>query len=340
MISALMACLLLVTACAEDAEDAEAPADDAVASDAADQPEDEADDAADEPDDAADEADEADEADDETAADGIELDTITPGVITVAIQPYAPYTDFVNGELTGLDSDILASMAEKWGYELEVEVTDFAGMLGGVQSGRVDISIGGIAWTEERQQEGLFTDPVYYSPPAMAVANDEQYSTISDLEGLNLGTVEGYVWVQSIEDIPGATLHAYPDATGVIDDLGADRIDVGFLDLFLLTFAEATRPELGIQTQYLTPPTEEEVAENPGYEFFAPYTVSFYVAPDSPELESAISGELNAMYASGEMEELIASYGGDPEVILQPFEGVAESRIGVDRPEGWEPPSI
>ena len=46
-------------------------------------------------------------------------------------------------------------------------------MLGGVQSHRVDVSIGGIAWSEERQKEGLFTDPAYYSPPAMAVHGDQ-----------------------------------------------------------------------------------------------------------------------------------------------------------------------
>jgi polar amino acid transport system substrate-binding protein len=277
---------------------------------------------------------------DDTASEVVELDTIEPGVIKVAIQPYAPYTDYVDGDLTGLDSEILQAMADRWGYEIEVEVTDFAGMLGSVQSRRVDTSIGGIAWSEERQQEGLFTDPVYYSPPALAVANGETYATIADLEGLDLGTVEGYVWVQSIEDIPGATLHVYPDAPAVLDDLGAGRIDAGFLDLFLLTHAEETRPELGIVTQYLEPPTEEEIAEFPGYAYLAPYTVNFYVASESPRLQEAMDEVIHEMYANGEMAALIEKYGGDPDVILTPFDGAAEARIGIDRPEGWEPPSI
>jgi polar amino acid transport system substrate-binding protein len=276
----------------------------------------------------------------EAAEEAVELDTIEPGVIKVAIQPYAPYTDYAGDELTGLDSEILQAMADRWGYEIQVEVTDFAGMLGGVQSGRVDTSIGGIAWTEERAEQGLFTDPVYYSPPAMAVSNGETYSKIADLEGLDLGTVEGYVWVQSIEDIPGARLHAYPDAAGVFDDLGAGRIDVGFLDLFLLTYAETTRPELGIETQYLDPPTADEIAEHPGYEYLAPYTVNFYVASGSPKLQEAMDEVIHEMYASGEMTELIEKYGGDPSVILTPYDGVAEARTGIDRPDGWEPPSI
>src|SRR3954454_10923355 len=158
------------------------------------------------------------------------LDTLKPGVIKVAIEPYAPYTSMVGGKDTGLDAAILAAAAAKLGLKVENQVTDFNGMLGGVQSHRVDISIGGIAWTADRQKEGLFTDPVYYSPPAMAVHGSDTYKTIADLEGKDLGTVTGYVWVKAIQSIPCATLHAYPDANGVFNDLSSGRIQAGFLD--------------------------------------------------------------------------------------------------------------
>lgn len=61
----------------------------------------------------------------------------------------------------------------------------------------------------------------------MAVRDGRTYKTVDDLKGLDLGTVEGYVWVKSIQAVPGAELHAYPDANGVLDDLGAGRVDVG-----------------------------------------------------------------------------------------------------------------
>ena len=182
------------------------------------------------------------------------LDTITPGVLKVAIQPYAPYTDLQGDKIVGLDGDILHAVAKKLDLKVEPQVTDFAGMLAGVQTRRVDITIGGVAWTAERQKQGLFTDPPYYSPPAMAVKAGKKFQTVEDLEGLDLGTVEGYVWVKSIQAVPGAKLHAYPDGTGVFDDLGADRIDVGFLDPLLIIAAQKQRPELKIETQYLTPP--------------------------------------------------------------------------------------
>ncbi len=268
------------------------------------------------------------------------LGTITPGVIKVAVQPYAPYTSVQGGKIVGLDGDILNYAAKKLGLTVKPQVTDFAGMLAGVQSRRVDITIGGVAWTAERQKQGLFTDPPYYSPPAMAVRSGKTYKTVDDLKGLNLGTVEGYVWVKSIQSVPGATLHAYPDANGVFDDLGAGRADVGFLDPLIIIAAQKERPELKIKTEYLTPPTAAQVKAKPAYAYFQPYQTGFYLPKKATALEKAVSAQIDAMYANGEMAKLVTKYGGDPEQFLKPSADVAAARRGVDRPQDWTPPSV
>ncbi|MFJ9003710.1 substrate-binding periplasmic protein [Streptomyces canus] len=268
------------------------------------------------------------------------LGTLTPGVIKVAVQPYAPYTSVQDDKIVGLDGDILNYVAKKLGLEVEPQVTDFAGMLAGVQSRRVDITVGGVAWSADRQKQGLFTDPPYYSPPAMAVRNGKTYKTVDDLENLNLGTVEGYVWVKSIQSVPGAKLHAYPDANGVFDDLGAGRVDVGFLDPLLIIAAQKERPELKISTQYLTPPTAAEVKAKPAYAYFQPYQTGFYLPKKATKLEQAISAQIDAMYTNGEMAKLVEKYGGDPEQFLKPAADVATARRGVDRPQDWNPPTI
>lgn len=268
------------------------------------------------------------------------LGTLTPGVIKVAVQPYAPYTSVQGGRVVGLDGDILAYVARKLGLKVEPEVTDFAGMLAGVQSRRVDITVGGVAWSAERQKQGLFTDPPYYSPPAMAVRSGKTYRTVGDLENLNLGTVEGYVWVKSIQAVPGAKLHAYPDANGVFDDLGAGRVDVGFLDPLLIIAAQKQRPDLKIDTEYLTPPTAAQVKAKPAYQYLQPYQTGFYLPRKATKLERAISVQIDAMYANGEMARLVRKYGGEPKQFLVPAADVATARRGVDRPQDWTPPSI
>ncbi|WP_216588429.1 substrate-binding periplasmic protein [Streptomyces brasiliscabiei] len=268
------------------------------------------------------------------------LGTLTPGVLKVAVQPYAPYTSVQGDKIVGLDGDILDKVAERLGLTVEPQVTDFAGMLAGVQSRRVDITIGGVAWTADRQKQGLFTDPPYYSPPAMAVRSGKTYKTVDDLKGLDLGTVEGYVWVKSIQAVPDAKLHAYPDANGVFDDLGAGRVDVGFLDPLIIIAAQKERPELKISTQYLTPPSAAEVKAKPAYAYFQPYQTGFYLPKKATKLEKAISAEIDAMYTNGEMAELVEKYGGDPKQFLLPAADVATARRGVDRPRDWTPPSV
>jgi len=266
------------------------------------------------------------------------LDTIKPGVIKVAVQPYAPYTSMAGGKIEGLDADILNAAADKLGLKVEPVVTDFKGMLGSVQTRRVDISIGGIAWTADRQKEGLYTDPPYYSPPAMAVASGKSYKTLDDLEGLDMGTVEGYVWVDSIQQVPGAKLHAYPTAAALFDDLSAKRIDVAWIDPLLILAAQKAGKKL--TTQYLTPPTAEEVKKNPTYSSFQPYMVGFYLPKKAPKLEKALSKEIDAMYSDGSLAKLISKYGGDPEQFLKPSPEFEKQRHDVDRPAGWTPPSI
>jgi len=268
------------------------------------------------------------------------LDTIEPGKLKVAVESYMPYTAVHGGKIVGLDGEIITRVADKLGLEVQPELTDFNGMLGGVQSRRVDVTVGGVAWSAEREKAGLFTDPPYYSPPAMGVQSGKQYSTVDDLQGLRLGTVTGYVWVKSIKAVPGAKLGAYPNANGVFDDLGSGRLDVGFLDPLLIIAQQKARPDQKIQTEYLTPPDDAQVKQHPDYEFFRPYMTSFYIPKQEPKLEKAISKEIDAMYASGEMKQLIEKYGGDPEQFLKPSPGMAKQRRGVDRPAGWNPPSL
>jgi len=274
------------------------------------------------------------------AKGGAQLDTIEQGKLKVAVQSYMPYTAMKGDKIEGLDGEIIHAVADKLGLEVQPQLTDFNGMLGGVQSRRVDITVGGVAWSEERQKQGLFTDPPYYSPPAMGVHSGKTYSTVDDLEGLRLGTVTGYVWVNSIKAVPDAELGAYPNANGVFDDLGSGRLDVGFLDPLLIISQQKARPDLKIDTQYLQPPTDAQIKEHPEYEFFRPYMTSFYLPKQQPKLEKAVSEEIRAMYESGEMAKLIEKWGGDPEQFLKASPWMGPLRQGVDRPADWTPPSL
>lgn len=267
------------------------------------------------------------------------LDTITPGTIKVAIEPYAPYTSIKNGKDVGLDADILQAAADKLGLKVVNDVTDFTGMLSGVQTRRDDIAIGSIAWSASRAAKGLFTDPAYYSPTAMAVVDGKKYSTIANLKGANIGTVDGYIWVPAIKAIPGAHVHIYPDANAVFADLQAGRLDVAFLDPLIVIAKQKEDPSANFTAQYLRPPSAADIAAHPALKAFAPYMVAFYLPKQEPKLTAALNQQIDAMYKDGTLARLVAKYGGSPEKFLKPTSGMAAERQGVDRPSGWQPPS-
>jgi ABC-type amino acid transport substrate-binding protein len=133
-------------------------------------------------------------------------------------------------------------------------------------------------------------------------------------------------------------LHAYPDANGVFNDLSSGRIQAGFLDPLIIINAKAKRPDFDFTTQYLTPPTADQVKAVPALEYLAPYQVSFYVAKQEPKLEAALSKEIDAMYQNGKLAELITKYGGDPKQFLVPTPEISKARRGVDRAANWTAP--
>jgi ABC-type amino acid transport substrate-binding protein len=268
------------------------------------------------------------------------LDTIDKGVIKVAIEPYMPYTDVKNGKLVGLDAEILQEAAGNLGLKVEFNVTDFKGMLGGVQSHRDDITIGGVGWSKDRADKGLFTDPVYYSPPAMAVVGDKSYRTIDDLKGKTIGTVTGYVWEKSIKEIDGAQTKVYQDAATFFNDLGTGRIDVGFIDPLLVTYQAQQNPNTKFKLVYFTPPTDAQIAAKSDFKDFRQIQIAFYVAKQAPKLEKALDAEIDKMYQNGKLAGMVTKWGGDPNAFCKPAPYLATLRPGVDRPSGWVLPTI
>ena len=268
------------------------------------------------------------------------LGTITPGTITVAVEPYMPYTTEQNGQLIGLDSDIFNYIAQQLHQKINVVVTNFAGMLSDVQTRRVDVSIGGIAWSQARAQVGLFTDPPYYSPVALAEEHGVHVTSIADLQGKSVGTVTGYIYVNAIRQIPGATLHAYQDAPSAFTDLSDGRVNALVIDTLLVIYQAKQDSGTGITSDYLAPPTASQLAAHPGYSAFEPYMTGFYIPRQEARLDSAMNTVIRQMYANGELVKLLTKWGAKPDLFLKPSPGMAQQRHATDRPASWTPPSV
>jgi polar amino acid transport system substrate-binding protein len=260
--------------------------------------------------------------------------------VTVAITPTMPYIGLKDGKLTGLDGDLFNKAAEDLGIEVKPVSVDFPGLLAGVQSHRYDVGIGNIAWNEERAGAGIFTDPPYYSSPILAHRPDVQASTLEDLQGHKLATVQAFFYIPALKQVPDSTLQTYPTFEAVLQDLNAGRTDIAFLDPLTVVFTKDKNPSLNFETTPLEPPTAQQLKEHPEYAAFLPSMSGWYLNSKEKELMGKLDKEIDKFYADGTAAKVVKQWGGDPELMLTPSPEFAGQRKKVDRDQSWEPPSL
>lgn len=262
-------------------------------------------------------------------------------VLKVAVPVGMPYAGIdKDGNIQGLDGDLLAHAAANLGYTLEPDAVDFPGMLSGVQTGRWDIGINNVAWTEERSKVGILTDPTYYSAWVLGEREGIDATTIEDLEGLTLGTVTNFNVLKALKQVPGANVRAFRDSEAVIADLNAGRIDVAFLDPLVVTYM---KQQLGDEAKFhtvgLTTPTEEQIKAEPSYADFRSAMIGWYVNPEEQDMADALNEQIRLMWEDGTIKENLENWGADTTVMMTVPDGLEESRQSTDRSADWTAPT-
>lgn len=85
--------------------------------------------------------------------------TITPNKLTIGMSGEQPPFNFVstNDSVIGYDVDIAYYLAEAMGLEVEIVLMPFAKLIPALEKGKVDIVISGLAVTEKRKKDVLFS---------------------------------------------------------------------------------------------------------------------------------------------------------------------------------------
>lgn len=108
------------------------------------------------------------------------------GTISIATEGnWSPYTyhDEKTNELTGFDVELGRLIAEALGVEAVFEETDYDSILAGVESGRYDLGINGITYTDERAKSYNFSKPYMFDRTILIVLKDN--TSIKSFEDLN-----------------------------------------------------------------------------------------------------------------------------------------------------------
>lgn len=143
----------------------------------------------------------------DTASEGDNAEGDLNDTYTVATDSsFVPFEFDEDGEHVGFDMDIVNGIAEEVGFDIKLEVTNFDGIIPGLQTGSFDIAIAGITITEERQQAVDFTSPYYKSGTRIGVPVDNtDITSMEDLDGKTVASRLGSAPLDYLgENVPGA----------------------------------------------------------------------------------------------------------------------------------------
>lgn len=134
---------------------------------------------------------------------------------------YPPYV-FVDAtasdkQVIGLDIEMCKQIAEKLGVPMEVQDMGFSALLSSVTAGKVDIAVGGVSPTPEREKVMAFSDLYLPTEQKLLVLKKNQhvFKTLDDLKGKTLGAEKSTTQEATAQKVEGASamgLSSVPDA--------------------------------------------------------------------------------------------------------------------------------
>lgn len=252
-------------------------------------------------------ADAGTESSSDTASDSSSDDLLSTikerGYITVAMEgTWAPWTYHDEDDnLVGFDVEVAKAVADELGVDVQYQEGEWDGLLAGVQSGRYDIMVNGVGYTEERAQAYTFSDPYCYNKTALIVRGDNED-------------------IKSLEDLKGKTTCNSANSTYqlIAEEYGANVLDVETLDGTLeMVLAGTDRADatLNAEASFLDYMNAHPDANLKIVDYYPESEKVCIIMPkgdSSDSLKEAINSAIEKLRADGTLSELSNKYfGGD-----------------------------
>ena len=219
------------------------------------------------------------------------------GKLTIATSPDFPPFESLgeNGEVFGIEIDILNLICAELGVELEINQMDFESVLPGVQAGKYDVGVSGISVTPDRQENTLFTVPYCMAAQAIVVLKDSAITCKADLEGKTIA-VQTATTAEEFCMGAGYTVNAYTANADAQEALLSGKVDAWVIDD--LTAAEMVKLYNEEHGETLMVLSEAMTSE--------PYAFAFMKGSD--DLVNAINEIINKLIADGTIAEIFAKH--------------------------------
>lgn len=209
---------------------------------------------------------------------------------------FAPFEyEDENGDLVGIDIELLAAIAEDQGFSYELKPLGFSAAVTALEAKQVDGVIAGMSITEERQKIYDFSDVYFNSGVGMAVKEDSDIASYEDLAGQQVvakaGT-DGAAFAESIADQYGFTVKIMESSDEMYQDVLVGNSVACFEDYPVMQFEIARGKALKI-------PMEKEGDSQYGFAV---------LKGSNAELLDMFNAGLANLKESGKYDEIVAKY--------------------------------
>ena len=129
------------------------------------------------------------------------------GTLVVATNAeFPPYEYVDNGNIVGIDMDIMQAVCDELGMELKIENMKFDSIIAAVDAGKADVGAAGMTVTEERKKNVDFSDPYTTSKQVIIIHNKEaDGETLNFWEKLRQNFIDQDRWRYLLDGL-GTTL--------------------------------------------------------------------------------------------------------------------------------------
>lgn len=162
------------------------------------------------------------------------------GTLRVAMEGTYPPFNYRDekGQLVGFDVDIAKAVAQKLGVKPQFILTEWSGIIAGLEAKKFDVIVNQVAITPERQKALDFSAPYVISSPQLIVRQNEtrNFKSLADLRGKKLGVGTGSNYEQIARAVGGIDIRTYKAAPDTLRDLSLGRIDAALNDRLLAQY--------------------------------------------------------------------------------------------------------
>ncbi len=210
---------------------------------------------------------------------------------------FPPYESMQGSDYVGIEIDIMKTVAEKLGYELEIKPVDFDSVLPGVQTGTYDIGVSGFTVTEERKKNVLFSDVYYIEGIAIVVKDGSEIKGVADLADKKVAVQSGTT-AETLCTEKGYNLSSFKNNVEAEQALASGSVDAWIIDkgvgVRMINAYNNEHPDSKLVM------LDEAVSEEP-------YAFAFKLG--NTELADKVNAVLQELITSGKMAEIFANNG-------------------------------